>query len=435
MKLNESRDMSGKKPKVYVPRHPQPLVRQRLTPVMRSTAVKEAEIRNKREGMEQRTDVPSQSDGLEDCSNKHVATNQSTTSSVIQSQPEVIHVEKISDNTNLITEEIAAHLYQHSSSSPTVSVGFCDRLSMTFGDHDLETRGFWAAVDDLRAKDQKFPRLRSAKPRKTAYRSNFRVVSPEGKKLAMLQFQPKRPAMRFARLHFNPTAIGELGVYQVRQVLQMLFGEDFRELLGKGRITGLDSTVDVNGLNVHDVLTYTVHPRLSTLWMRTFPKAGGEEWTLGSLNLGAKESASMACMYNKAVQLFECKGVLLKGPRGRLESRYKPAKGSKPASAAEVLASANPFAQIKMAYYPSPTPADPWFEFFLYGAKELGANAALLRIPDKNKRTAFRKALAQSSPDWWQPDRYWSDVLAHIQSLDLFPADLFKKGLQLPPSD
>lgn len=178
-----------------------------------------------------------------------------------------------------MSEEIAARIYQHSSASPKVSGGFCDRLSMTFGDHDLETRSFWAAVDDLRVKGQKFPRLGLAKPRKTSYRSNFRIASPEGKRLALLQFQPKRLAMRFARLHFNPTAIGALGVHQVRQVLQMLFGEGFRELLGHGRITGLDSTVDIDGLNVHDVLTYTVHPRLSALWMRTFPKAGGDPHT------------------------------------------------------------------------------------------------------------------------------------------------------------
>lgn len=435
MKFNELPAVSGKKPQPSVPRHPQPIVRQRLTSVMRSTAVKDDEIRNKREGIRHRADLPSQSDGLEDCSNKHVATNQSTTSSVIQPHPEVSHVEKISDNTNLITEEIAARLYQHSSSSPTVSGGFCDWLTVTFGDHGLDTRSFWAAVDDLEGTDQKYPYLSPAKPKRTAYSGNFRIVSPEGRKLALLQFRPRSHVMRFVRLDFNPTAIGALGVQQVRQVLQMLFGEGFRELLGNGRVTRLDATLDVVGLHVSDMLTYTVQPCFSSRWIRSFPKAGGEKWRLGTHYQGAKNSANRACIYDKAVQLFECKGILLDGPQSRVECRYKPAKGSKPASAAEVLTSANPFAKIKMAYYPSPTPADPWFEFFLYGVKKLGANAALLRIPDKNKRTAFRKALAQSSPDWWQPDRYWSDVLAHIQSLDLFPADLFKAGLQLPPGD
>ena len=58
-------------------------------------------------------------------------------------------------------------------------------------------------------------------------------------------------------------------------------------------------------------------------------------------------------------------------------------------------------------------------------------NAALQKIADRYKRTAFRKALAKSSPDWWQPESYWSDVLAHIKSLDLFPKALFKKRLRL----
>jgi len=61
----------------------------------------------------------------------------------------------------------------------------------------------------------------------------------------------------------------------------------------------------------------------------------------------------------------------------------------------------------------------------------VGVNAALQKIADRYKRTAFRKALAKSSPDWWQPESYWSDVLAHIKSLDLFPKALFKKKLRL----
>lgn len=436
MTRNQIRKSSGEKPKVSMPRHPQPLVRQRLSEPANLESVKATEIPNVREDMALRADMSVQGDLSADCSNKHVATNQSTTSSISHSSDETASVQENSDNTNLITEEIAAQLYQHSSAGPTVSGGFCDRLSVTFGGDELDTKVFWTTVDDLKVKDQKHPRLRQGKPKKSSYRSNFRIVSSEGQKLAVLQLHPKRHAMRFARLDFNPAAVGEHGVHQVRQILQMLFGDDFRELLGKGRITGLDSTVDVYGLNVDDVLTYTVQPRLTALWMRSFPKEGGEAWRLGSLYAGAKDSASRACMYDKAVQLFECKGILVKGPQSRIESRYKPAKGSKPASAADVLGSANPFAQIKMAYYPSPAPADPWFEFFLHGAREMGVNAALQRISDKNKRAAFRRALADSSPDWWQPDRYWSDALAHIQSLDLFPSELFKTKLQqLQPDD
>ena len=431
MNLNELRKSSGEKPKVSIPRHPQRIVRQRRPEPANLKSVKATETPNIREDMALRADMSAQGELSADCSNKHVATSQSTTSSISHPSDEAVSVQENSDNTNLITEEIAAQLYKHTSASPTVSGGFCDRLSVTFGGDELDTKVFWTTVDDLKVKDQKHPRLRQGKPKKSSYRSNFRIVSPDGKNLAVLQLQPKRHAMRFARLDFNPAAVGKLGVHQVRQILQMLFGDDFRELLGEGRITGLDSTLDVSGLNIDDVLMYTVQPRLSSLLMRTFPKEGGENWRLGTLYLGAKDSASRACIYDKAVQLFECKGILAKGPQSRVESRYKPAKGSKPASAADVLGSANPFAQIKMAYYPSPAPADPWFEFFLHGAREMGVNAALQRIPDKNKRVAFRRALADSSPDWWQPDRYWSDVLAHIQSLDLFPSELFEKKLRL----
>lgn len=438
MKVQELRKKASKKPVVLAAVPLKSLVRQLIVSRMPSSKLPAAEMPKKRKGIGLRVCPQPKGDSSEDCSNKHVSTNPSTTPQLIHEHIDNSHVENKSVNTNLITEEIAKRFSLHSATNPHVNAGFCDRLAMTFGGHDLESLAFFSAVDDLKVKDGNDPYLRAAKPKKSSYRMNFWICSPSGMKLAQLQIQPKRAKMRFARLHFNPAAIGEHGVCEVRQMLRMLFGESFREVLANGRITQLDSTVDVYGFNVGDVLMYTANPRASTLYKRCFPKKGVEEWQLGSLYLGAEDSGNRVRTYDKAVQLYECKGVLSEGPISRIEATYKPAKvggRKKPKSVADVLAAPNPFAQIKMAYYPSPMPSDPMFEFFLYAAKDIGVNAALQKITNDNKRTAFRKAMAKSSPDWWQPQRYWSEVLEHIESLDLLPKELFKKKLRLLPDE
>lgn len=100
MKLNEIRKSTGKKPQVAVLRYPQRLVRQRLLGAANLATAKTAEMPNNREGMASRVEMSLQSDLSSDCSNKHLATNQSTTSSIPHSIDDEASVQKNSDNIN-----------------------------------------------------------------------------------------------------------------------------------------------------------------------------------------------------------------------------------------------------------------------------------------------------------------------------------------------
>ena len=84
-----------------------------------------------------------------------------------------------------------------------MSRGFCDRLTITFGDYCLDTDDFSLAVDDLIGESEDGPYLMCAKIITTAYERNYDIYSSARIKLALLQFRGKKSTMGFARLEFN----------------------------------------------------------------------------------------------------------------------------------------------------------------------------------------------------------------------------------------
>lgn len=369
-------------------------------------------------------------------SNKHVDTHSPHkaipfSSPTTEDQP---NAEK-TVNTNLTVRDVPSLLDCPTSQAPSASEGFNDKLAVTAGTAELDTDGLATTISDLCLPSNEHATLAPKQMGKTAYAENYEIVSSEGKHLSILQFRPNNSDVGFFRLELNPKAIGPDGAAQLRQVLHVLFGEHFRTLLGEGRITRLDATVDVKGQQLGDLIIFTANALSSSQWIRNFSINGVESWRLRTQYLGAMDSAHQVCVYDKGYQLWEVKGCLSKGPLTRIEARYRPAKGGKPGSVGEVLTASNPFSRINLANYPSSNMADSWFEFFLCGVREWGAAAALNKLKDKNRRVLYRRHLADYCPDWWQPDHHWSQVLAHIQSLDLFPKEIFKKKLRLEPDE
>jgi len=366
------------------------------------------------------------------CSNKHVidsnlTNNQSATSTSVLIPESKQQMQEKSVNTNLITEAIAA-LTCKNLEHPSVSKGFCDRLTITFGDRTLDTECFAMATHDLRRKTTDAPYLAISKVDKSPYMMNFSVKSSKGKKLALFQIKGKTAKMRFARLDFNPAAIGLDGVREIRQLLAMLFGDDYCNILGQGRITRLDASLDVIGQHVKDLIAYTTHPQQNTLFMKVFPKNGAESWILGTLYFGAKKSGRRFMLYDKARQLFEVKGIYPSQSHTRIELKYLADKCGCSAEVKDVFSVRNPLSRLKLAYFPCQQNMDLSLELFLLGVREWGLNPALSKIGDKNKRSAMRRVISKQSSEWWQPERIWKEVLGHLESLSLFPKGLFPSG-------
>lgn len=337
-------------------------------------------------------------------------------------------------NTNLITDDIS-NVIAKSDPHPALQRAICDRLTLTFGYRDLDTDEFWSAVDDLIGESAEGPYLTLAKTRKTAYENNYRINSSAGKKLALLQFRGKKPAMRFARLDFNPAQRTKSDIEDIRQILKMLFGNSYRRLLSEGRITRLDPSVDIYGQSIHDLIAYTIQPQESMHWMRRFAKDGTEMWEVGSQYLGAERSGRRIVAYDKALHLFEVKGIRPTQAITRIEVRYCPDKCGQPARVSDVLNASNPLSAIQLTYLPSAKPVEPSLEFFLLGAKAWGLNAALSKVQNKAMRSSLRRIMAKHSPTWWNAERIWRQVLRHVRSLRLFLRDCFPSLDIAPASD
>ena len=361
-------------------------------------------------------------------SNKHLP-DRTTPSLHHSNHPEHSHTHKRkSVNTNLITDDIS-DVVTRSDPRPVLRPGICDRLTITFGHRDLDTDEFSSAVDDLIGESANGPYLIHAKIKKTAYEDNYRINSSAGKKLALLQFRGKKSAMRFARLDFNPAQRTESDIEDIKQILKMLFGNDYRRLLSEGRITRLDASVDINGQSIHDLIAYTVQPQESLRWMRRFAKDGTEDWEVGSHYIGAERSGRRIVAYDKALHLFEVKGRRPTQAITRIEVRYCPDKCGQSARVSDVLNASNPLSAIQLTYLPSAKPVEPLLEFYLLGAKAWGLNATLSKIDNKAMRSLLRRIMAKHAPTWWNAERIWRQVLHHVRSLRLLTRECF------PPLD
>lgn len=361
-------------------------------------------------------------------SNKHLP-DRTTPSLHDHYHPDHSHTHKPKTvNTNLITDAIA-DVIAKSDPHPVLQRAICDRLSVTFGYRDLDTDEFSSAVDDLIGESEDGPYLTHAKIKKTAYENNYRINSSAGKKLALLQFRGKKPAMRFARLDFNPAQRTKSEIDDIKQMLKMLFGNSYRRLLSEGRITRLDPSVDINGQSIHDLIAYTVQTQESLHWMRRFAKDGTESWEVGSQYFGAERSGRRIVVYDKALHLFEVKGHRPTQAITRIEVRYCPDKCGQSARVSDVLNASNPLSAIRLTYLPSTKPVEPPLEFYLLGVKAWGLNAVLSKIGNKAMRSSLRRIMAKHSPTWWNAERIWRQVLRHVRSLRLFSRECF------PPLD
>ena len=215
----------------------------------------------------------------------------------------------------------------------------------------------------------------------------------------------------------------------------MLFGNSYRRLLSKGRITRIDPSVDICGQSIHDLIAYTVKPQENLNWMRCFAKDGTESWKVGSHYLGAERSGRRIVVYDKALQLFEVKGIRPTQAIMRIEVRYCPDKCGQSARVSDVLNASNPLSAIRLTYLPSTKPVEPSLEFILLGVKAWGLNAALSKVENKAMRSSLRRIMAKHSPTWWNAERIWRQVLRHVRSLRLFSRDCFPSLDIAPASD
>lgn len=359
-------------------------------------------------------------------SNKHVvATLHSTNHTDTNTQDQ-----STINNTNLILlpspEDDLPFLTKESSLMPDIGSAFCDRLSLTFDMPNNDLEGVVYIARDLAEPTGGNYSFRQRKQiGQELYNHSYKLVSKNGEQVALFQFGPINSKAKFARLEMNPHAIGTSGIEQVRLILKALAGPSYRDCLADGNLTHFDATVDVLKIRPDDVMIFSDRARISSLWQRGFNADGREEWATETLSLGSPTSDYFVMAYDKAAQIWRVKGKCLDDLHMRIEAGINPRSKGTSHPMRNIMQIKNPFAPINIAYYPSPTDDDPWFYYFICAVRQIGAEEALRKIKDRNKRALYRQKLLEHEPDWWQPELMWAQFLSDLKNTNLFPDEIF----------
>jgi hypothetical protein len=363
-------------------------------------------------------------------SNKHVDNNHLSINKPTHTHSIHTTNQANSENTNLIVNRNPKFLTDPSSNNPYTSRGFCDGLAITFGNKELDNEQFSRALFDLSQPSTCHAKLKQVhfNKKNPPYKMNFQILAPGSEQyLGELQFQPNNRNAHFARMRINPNSIGQSGINEVKRMLKGLFGPDYRNLLAKGNLSKIDPAVDIYRQRLSDLIIFSNRARASSLWHRFFSKNGVETWETETLYIGSPKSDYFVRSYDKAVERWQIKGIISKSLWVRIEASHTPRNKGKSVPVEELMSINNPFAPIQVAYYPASDSPDPWFPFFLSGVREWGAEEALRKMTDKNKRARFRQFLLDHDPDWWQPEKLWADVISHLASTGLLPESVFSK--------
>lgn len=370
-------------------------------------------------------------------SNKHVAINTTgTDTSSIKSASNTLtqkHAHSETVNANLATSQALPPFIALRSDldRARASHGFCDRLAITL-DHpegfDRETL-IMAARDMAATLAEGFSLKPCQVKTRSRYRHSYKLTDQSGRQMALFQFFALSTKTKAARLEMNPKKLGPEGLRVVKQVLKALLGPTFIECIAGGNITRVDASCDISQIRPSDLVIWSNRARSSGIWVRYFDANGRDRWEVETLAIGARESDYYLQVYDKSAQLWNTKNILLKNLKTRIEARMQPRNSQrKSAKVSELRMISNPFLPINVAYFPEAGNEKDHLELLFYASQVIGQEAVLKKLgaAEKTKRAAFRNMMSRDTPDWWQPERLWQEVLEHLHSTGLFPDRTFQ---------
>jgi hypothetical protein len=300
------------------------------------------------------------------------------------------------------------------SSSATIQVSalFCDKLTLTFVPTPTQCQTIADKVSELRGQGYA---QNVWKPR---YRTSVRFsVDPSGDAegaMLLVQLEPKSPGWPYFRCEFNPA---KADMREVRRFLDDVLPGGYGALMGHGICTRIDTTVDVTGAAVDDLLLLYPH----------FSKTSGhyKSGRTETFYLGTRESPKHLCIYDKHAEVSRENRKRLKkdpvplNPTTRIEVRIRAKR-----SVSAMLDFPNPFAALKVASFERVSAKhERYWRLFLEAARSKGAQDAILMLP-RQDRPRFKKLLATGACEWWHPDKLWQQwptVLAGILNPPKFP--------------
>lgn len=283
-------------------------------------------------------------------------------------------------------------------------VPFIDKLSITLAIPKADYADIHAAVYTAINDKSVFQAAKKAKHFAVAQL----IAIPGTAERALFYFNSKSGEPPHARLEFNPSKLGPVGMDQLHAILTTVFDGGWRYVLQHGRITRLDIAVDLPDARMHHFLLLPS----KGLNVCHFKQDG----KLKTAYLG-KATGNQTAVYSKSFEQ-KSKGKPIIPSTVRLERRLRSQK-IKSLNQLENLD--NVFADMQLV---KPMPSAPdgygkWiWHLFLDSVAVRGLPSALARLPEK-ERTKFRKHLKDQAIGWWDPEAIWARWPAVISELHL----------------
>ncbi|WP_421954716.1 hypothetical protein [Polaromonas sp.] len=245
----------------------------------------------------------------------------------------------------------------------------------------------------------------------------------------LVQFDPRKRGMDYARLEWNPRTVGNHSASQIARLLNDICPGVTTAQLAQGAQTRVDFSFDLLDLQI-DALTVATELRrtVSGIWQthtEYFPKG-----PINSIELGRRESDRSLRVYDKRLEQAKAQYgdsldhrelyrlAMERRPITRVELTLR-----KGLDARQLVCSINPFLKYQfshLAHSRGRMPGHEW-KFFIDACKQRGSQAALSLIENKKLRKQYRDLLFQNPPSWWQPELIWQESLAAYSSIWSLP--------------
>ena len=215
----------------------------------------------------------------------------------------------------------------------------------------------------------------------------------------LIQADPKTFDDHFLRVEYNPaTADPGTVLWLLKQVLPGGWGD----IVTHGKFTRVDTTVDVSGLAIEDLLV--CYPQMSR--SRVFCKSGRIE----TYEMGAYEGNKHVVVYDKNAETkkwnlkHQIKKTIPAFPVTRIEIVLRPSM-----SVAALVQHDNPFLGLGLYEVPPLSEAKTLeFRLLVEIARFRGLHDTLLMLPEA-KRKQFKTTLEKSACSWWKPNAVWAE--------------------------
>jgi len=222
---------------------------------------------------------------------------------------------------------------------------------------------------------------------------------PDLKKCPLFQYGYEDHKAGKMRLEFVPVDLGWKGLVELHGVLLTIIDGGWNHVVQHGRITRLDVAVDFPDVLIDDFQFLPLQGATTKEW-RVDGKLTG--YTHG------KPKGNHTAIYDRKVKRI-AQNKPWKGKEGmRVERRIKAPPIEKLTELAKLP---NPFSAMCLTSMPKAPPAESktmlyvW-DLFKQAVQVQGLTAALALLPQE-RRTLYRKHLADHKQPWWNPDAIW----------------------------